>query len=376
MPDFSKHPYFTPWTDPETQITSYLLTERVAPVQRGNYFIQPSLSAGGEWLWFLPMFPPSRGKFVAAARLDPAEPEIKLFPHSLGSANPLPTESGDAAYITIERGIYRQPFDGEPEPIAELPDEIASEGYVFRIATGLTLSSDEKHFLMDARVGNRFWVCIADRHTGEVTPLESFADQHHHAYWSPHDPELFLVNRGHWLDPISGWKFSMQIRQWVMNTRRTRYEPVLPDLWFGHNCMACHEWWTPDGKINWCDYNDGIYETDVSQRCREAELIWDQPSCHGMCDPTGRYYVADENPYHRTGDRPVRVWFWDRRTGKQIAIVSKMPLPELHHSLWRPCHIDPHPHFSADGKYIIYTTTARGPVDVAITPVDEVLPKL
>ena len=33
MYDLSRHPFFKAWTDPESSVTSYILTERVAPVQ-------------------------------------------------------------------------------------------------------------------------------------------------------------------------------------------------------------------------------------------------------------------------------------------------------------------------------------------------------
>jgi hypothetical protein len=47
-----------------------------------------------------------------------------------------------------------------------------------------------------------------------------------------------------------------------------------------------------------------------------------------------------------------------------------MPPQPLPWRDFRAFHIDPHPHFSADGQWVIYTTTALGKVSVALTPVE------
>ena len=55
--------------------------------------------------------------------------------------------------------------------------------------------------------------------------------------------------------------------------------------------------------------------------------------------------------------------FFDRATGRDIDIAV-LPKPVYER---RAYHLDPHPHFSTAGDCIIYTTTARGMIDVAIT---------
>ncbi len=57
-------------------------------------------------------------------------------------------------------------------------------------------------------------------------------------------------------------------------------------------------------------------------------------------------------------------------TEKTVDIFSAMPKPKYPRSYW---HLDPHPQFTSDGKYIVSTTTVRGSVDVAITPVEELI---
>jgi hypothetical protein len=92
--------------------------------------------------------------------------------------------------------------------------------------------------------------------------------------------------------------------------------------------------------------------------------------CHGQCDSKKRFYAGDENPYHRDSERPCHVWLFDRQTGKEVAIVRNMPLPKtIARDDARSYHFDPHPHFSRDNKYVVYTTTVLDRLDVALTPV-------
>ncbi|MBO7742207.1 MAG: hypothetical protein J6S21_06595, partial [Victivallales bacterium] len=56
--DLSKHPHFTKWTDPDSGIVSYILTNRMSPVQKPMYFTNRSISPNGEYLVFYTHFPP------------------------------------------------------------------------------------------------------------------------------------------------------------------------------------------------------------------------------------------------------------------------------------------------------------------------------
>lgn len=367
--DLSAHPYFQEWTDPATGAMSYLLHERIAPLQKSPYYITPAISADGKWLWFYAAWPPSRKWYLSAVSLDPKAPEMVRIPGAEVHGNPLVLPEGDAVYLPVDESIYRVNLEGNFQEIVRLPKDLIGSRYFGRLMTGVTLSADGKHFVMDSRIGNRWLISLAEVDTGEVTPLRWFFRNHHHAYFSPTDPKMILIGQGPWNDIVTGDKGSMNIRMWLMDTELTYYEPLFGDLWFGQNCISCHEWWTASGKICWCDYKEGIYETDPAVSPRKRERIWTTPLCHAQSDPTERFYVGDQNPYHRTGDRPCRVFFFDRQTGKEVAIVSEMALPELDPRLWRPYHLDPHACFSPDGEFITYCTTVRSSVDVAVAPV-------
>ncbi|MCC5830068.1 MAG: hypothetical protein JJU36_11535 [Phycisphaeraceae bacterium] len=368
--DLTRHPYFESWRDPDSGVESFILTRRAGPFQRSNYYTTPSLSRDGRWLWFTVASPPTRSWTLAACCLDADEPRMVHFPHIVPGGNPLVLPEGDRVYVPVNESIYMQPVNGPPERVFRLPDELIANRRLDRLVTTLTMSADGRHFLLDAAIGNRWLIAVADRRTGEVTPLRWFFRNYHHAMFSPIDPDLFMIGQGPWHDPVSGEKGNIDIRMWLMDRGGTRFEPVQSDLWFNHNCESCHEWWTPDGMVNWCDYRDGVYEVDVTRPVgdRPRSLIWPRPLIHAHCCARRRLYVGDYHPYRWSEDRPCAVWFFDRKTGRELAIASAMPMPPIEPRELRAFHLDPHPQISPDGAHAIYTTSVRGAVDVAITP--------
>lgn len=366
------HPFFTKWRDPDSGVDSYLLTERVAPFQRGLYFVTPSISEDGRWLWFSAAFPPSRTWFLAVASLDPARPTLRWFPQApMAQGGPILTPAGDAVFMPIHDGVHRITADGGTTEIARLPPEWVGHRHLFAVSSNLTRSADGRHLVLDSHIGNRWLISLLELATGRVTPLRWFHHCHHHAQFSPVDPELILLGQGPWYDPITGNKGDIDIRMWLMDTKLTRYEPLFGDLWFNHNCRSCHEWWTRDGRVCWVDYDDGIYECRPSEHPRQRRLVWRRRLlCHGQCDGEARLFCADENPYEQPPEHPRRVVFFDRATGRETPIAAGLPSPPVPPDDRRSYHLDPHPHFAARDRFIVYTTTARGTVDVALTPVD------
>jgi hypothetical protein len=72
------------------------------------------------------------------------------------------------------------------------------------------------------------------------------------------------------------------------------------------------------------------------------------------------------------------VYLFDRRSGGEVALASAMPLPRLDawHGNLRSFHIDPHPHFSPDSRYVVYTGTPLGRIDVVLASVESALARL
>ena len=360
----AEHPHFTPWTDPVSGVVSYVLTERVAPVQQSFYFTNASVSADERWLWFYTAFPPGPHHTLGVVSLDPARPLLRHFPGAtFTSGSPMVAPEGDAVYFCSGAAVWRQPIEGAAELVCRLDEAWVNKRALTRLATHLTLSADGRYFLLDGQVGGHWFVGLGDRESGGVTILKEFGRHYNHAQFSPHDPALFLIAQDWWHDPISGQHFDYDHRTWLMDTAQTRFEPISPQDWYRHNTAASHEWWSADGLVCWVDYIAGVFEYDPASR--ETRKVWQGPLCHAHCDTTRRYWCADQSPYtwDRTG---CQVRFYDRERGAERSIVSELPLPPYPRSAY---HIDPHPQFSPRNSWIVYTTTVRGQVDVALTPV-------
>ncbi len=372
------HPYFTAWTDPMSGVESFVLTHRVAPMHKGWYYANPSVSADQRWFWFRAAFPPSRSWFQAVVCLDPDAPSAHLLHGShCGSGNALLTPEGDRAYVPVEDGIHLMGPGVETETVWRFPREHIGTRQFRGLCTTLTASADGRFWLLDSRVGDRWLIGLVERATGEYRLLRAFNRSHHHAMFSPTDPRLFMVSHGPGNHETTGDRFDMNVRMWLMDTELTRYEPVLPDLWFGQNSWACHEWWMADGRIAWCDYEAGVHECDpVGVYERRRRLVWPRKLIHAHADPAGRYYAGDHDPYKWSDERPCQVWFFDRQSGLDIAVASAMPTPRVEPGDRRAWHLDPHCHFTPDGQGFVWTTTVLGPCDVAITPVEGAVRRL
>lgn len=365
------HPCFEPWVDPASGITSYILSKRVAPVQQSFYFVNPCLSPDGNWLWFYAAFPPGAPKTLGVVSLDAEEPLIRHYPgDAFSSVSPMVGPESDAVYFCLGGAVWRQPLEEEPTIVASLDEAWINRRLMRRMATHLTLSADERYFLLDGDIGHHWWVGVADRHTGEVTVLKEFPRHHNHAQFSTTNPRLFLIAQDWWNDPVTGEYIPYDHRIWLMDVDQTIFEPLRPQDWYRHGSAASHEWWSKDGLICWVDYEEGAFECSLEDRV--AHKVWQGPLCHAHCDSTRRYWCADESPY-KWDSKPCQVLFYDRESGKQVAIVSAMPKPPYPRSSY---HLDPHPQFSPDGEWVVYTTTVRGMVDVALTPVEAILSRL
>jgi hypothetical protein len=55
----------------------------------------------------------------------------------------------------------------------------------------------------------------------------------------------------------------------------------------------------------------------------------------------------------------------NRDTGKVILLAEH---EERRDYVGRNYHIDPHPRFCCNDRYVVFTTTVRGEIDVAIVP--------
>lgn len=362
--DLSRHPHFTAWTDPQSGVTSYLLTEKVAPVQQTFYYTNPSISPDERWLWFMAAHPPADAVMLGVVSLDPDQPQISVFPATAFS-KPAPglSPDGQSCYYACRDSVYRVDLEGRIERVFSLKDSLAKGRQINLIACHLTVSADGRYLLLDPQIGNEWLIVIVELETGDAKTLHRFTRKYNHAQFSPWDENLLLIAQDHYHDLYTGRFYHYDHRTWLMDCSGEIFEPLTPDLRNKVNAKPCHEWWTAPGRVAWVDYDEGVFEIDL--KTRERTCIWPEPLCHAHSSPDRRFWCADQSPY-LWPETPCEVMMLDRETGRRQSIVTAMPAPPVTRGDY---HLDPHPQFSPRGSWVDYTTMVRGEVDVALCPV-------
>ncbi|MCC5849761.1 MAG: hypothetical protein JJU29_16880 [Verrucomicrobia bacterium] len=367
--DLSAHPHFQSWTNPASGVRSFLLDPVIAPIQQSFYYVNPSLTADESALWFHCAWPPARQKTLARVSLDPANPEVRHFPQAqFDTAQPLVAPDG-GVWFGVGTSIHHLSATGTTTRVFTLPEDYTRGRHLRLLATHLSLSADGTRFLLDGEIGNHWFVGTADLRTGKFTLIQEFMARHNHGQFSPVDPDTFLIAQDQHRDPVTGIFLHHTLRTWVMNTAGTRYECVNP----AHRCFpyhgACHEWWSADGWLCYIDYDQGVYE--VNLQTGERNHLWKEPVCHAHCSRDRVHWCADESPYFWK-EKPCKVLYFNRKTGKRVEIQSAMEAPCGGSSEARSLyHIDPHPQFSPRDTWIVHTATPDDRPTVALTPVSE-----
>ncbi|RPJ09559.1 MAG: hypothetical protein EHM28_01165 [Spirochaetaceae bacterium] len=362
-PDLTK--LFSPYTDPESDIVSYLLDPRIAPVQQSFYYTNHSISPDNRFLWFYCAFPPSGsrdlGRTLAVADL--SNGTITHFPETMfDNISPvIDSDTGGVYWCTRQAFFFRGPDpEAKVKMICKLPSELYGNRAIRRVATHLTFSPDRKELFFDSLSGNMSFAGTVDIASGRLSVWKHFERDVKHAQFCPTDADLVMLAQDNYNDPLTGIHSDYDDRIWLLR-RNGELKPLFPQ-----KTRVTHEWWDMDGKHIWAvnnhDQNSGpgiirIRVNDAKTECFVQGTFW-----HAK-DWKGKYLVYDRTRGIFFRGCPASVHFHNLETGKSIPILTHNP--EFHTP---PCmyHIDPHPHFSPDGSLVIYTTTVRNRVDVAV----------
>ena len=209
MFDFASSALFTPWTDPDSEVTVYLLTKKVAPVQEAFYFVNESMSQDGRYLWFYCAYPPSgsAGQGRTLGVVDFEAQEVRHFPETqFNHASPFLDAATGQVYWCMGDSIWRRGPDWQDkaEWVNGLPSEVVLNRTVSRLATHLSRSADGKEFFVDAEVGLRRVFGSLPVNGGDFQHWHTFDRNFNHAQFNPHDPDLVLFAQENHSDPITG----------------------------------------------------------------------------------------------------------------------------------------------------------------------------
>ena len=371
-------PLFTPWRDPVSGVESFILGKHVAPLQQSFYYVNPSFGDDGRFLWIYCAFPPAgnanQGRSLAV--VDLKLQEIRHFPETgfLDASPAVDPATAEAYWCTGLEIWKRGPLAGDtPALVNRFPQSLARNRRPWRIATHLTFSADRTSLNIDAEIGRQFFVGHAPLDGSDVVIWQELRRAYNHGQFSPADPDLQLINQDSAIDPVTGDCPNYENRMWLIR-RGEKAVPIFADAAASGAPMHGHEWWSADGKHVWyIHYGRGVMRVNPFAPgvagAPEPERMWASDTVsHAHTDATESYVVADCQPGVATGIS--KVIFFNRKTGREVAIVSQMPYPtdEL-----RRYHVHPHPQFCLDDRYICYTTIVLGRVDVALVSVESLV---
>lgn len=360
---------FHKWRDPKSGVESFLLEGAAAPFQQSFYYVNPSLTDNGRYYWFYCAFPPSgssnTGRSLAVA--DFWTGKIRHYPETqFLDASPLVDLTTGEIYWCSQLEIWKRGPEPESQAVRvnSFPAAIVNRRHVACLSTHLTFSADHKAVNIDAQIGREWYLGHAPLDGSPVVIWKKFDRMFHHAQFSPADPDLQLIAQDYSVDPSTGKECGVDQRLWLLR-RGEEPETLYPG---GGSEMQGHEWWSADGQRVWyVHYHHGIEYLDIRER--KPVCVWPlETVSHGHVDAAERYVVADFLPPEKPEER--RVAFYNRATGREIDIVSHLPQTPVGQEKY---HVHAHPQFCYGDRYICYTTTVRGRVDVAFVSVESLV---
>ena len=358
---------FTPYIHPESGVKSYLLTQKVAPVQEAFYFVNNSISSDGRFLWFYCAFPPggSAGQGRTLGHVDFETMQVRHFPETqFSDATPFVDPDSHDIFWGSADSIYRRgPLaKDEPRLVGSLPEEITAGRKVNHIATHLTRSCDGKELFLDACVDLQYIFGSLKIADGAYEFWHRFDRNHNHAQFSPTNPDQVLFAQENHPDPLTGLTFRITNRLWLLERGKAPRSLLREPRW------VSHEWWDSAGQHAWSVWGNQAWKVDISNGAEEY-VDWPNHCWHAHSTADNSYMVADSNDKFFRGC-PSSVGFTNRKTGRYIRIIDN---PGMSNQVGRSYHIDPHPRFILNDQYIVFTTTIRGEVDLAILPVNPLI---
>ncbi|MDA3960049.1 MAG: hypothetical protein PF961_04595 [Planctomycetota bacterium] len=361
--DLSRHPLFSPWTDPFSSVTSYLLTKRVAPVQYSLPSPYGGISKDERWLWLACVHPPNPQPSLALVHLDPADPWIRHFPQfGFSGSAPLVAPEGDAVYLASRRHVYHCTANGEHEAVCTLPGDYVAGRQLWRLSSFLSPSADGRYLLLDGLVGHHSFVALGDLASGQVQVVREFQAHHGNAQFSPSNSTELIIAQLAQRDPFTGIHIEAGLRLHRMRLDGRGYRCLTPSIPHERGSGLRFEWWTQAGAVAYVDRGNGAWTIDPDTG--KHRILWRGDFDHvDLCHR--QRYLCGDGPAERWRDKGNAVSFADSRNGACIQVDSGMLPPPYPR---RELPLSPYPRFSPQSSWLAYTSTRGGGVDLALCP--------
>ena len=265
-----------------------------------------------------------------------------------------PSRNGKYVFFTAGTSGWR--LDLDTLDACELVNfdatEMREKGMVGAAMGTTALSHDDKWWAVRSNVGKESALAIVNTGSGEYNILQR--DSIGHLQFCPDDPNLL-----YYAGPLTD-------RVWVINrdgtgNRRLYARNVEKNEWI------THETWIPGTReLAFVDWNRGVRCVNVDTGKERQVATFN--AWHAICNPNGTMMVADTNfpdigiitfdPLDEKGE-PKTVCY---PNASSIGEHWNGPFPYANGpiSVYAPQHTHPHPSFSPDGNYIVYTSDRSG----------------
>jgi len=272
-----------------------------------------------------------------------------------------------AGAITEGETAALAPRRPPPRPAGAAPDEPARGGDNY----------PDKHAMMDRRLAARLPMTLftINTRTGEYREWLHSNDWLNHFQFSPTDPTLLLFcHEGR------QWKVD---RVWLLRLDG-RSQPLLVHQRTMKMEIAVHEYWSNDGQWVWYDL-----QTPLSEDCWVAgynvydhRRIWyhvppDHWCVHYDTSPDGTLFCGDGSDpvlhYAQARDakwiflfRPELVPNQEGETSDQAGMIQagRFEAERLVNLARHDYSLEPNATFTPDGKWIVFRSNLRGPIEV------------
>jgi oligogalacturonide lyase len=210
--------------------------------------------------------------------------------------------------------------------------------------------------------------------TGEVKILYHTTDWINHFQFSPTDPMLMsFAHEGPWwlVDRVWLMKVDGKSQPMLVHTRTMKMEIANHEYWSADGQWLCYDCETPMNEVFWI----ASYNVYTGQRVW-YHLTLDQWSIHYNRSPDGTVYSGDGGePGHLGPQPPHSKWIYlfhpdpvpDLRVPPAqggLIQINTMRTEKLVSLANHSYSLEPNGNFTPDGKWIVFRSNMRGPIQV------------
>ncbi len=365
MIDLKNSKLFEAVTDAQSGVTSYILKEHVATLEKCAGTFAPMHTPDGRYYWFLCAYPPAgrlEGASFYAAVIDFAQNTVRYFkdvqPKGMPAVHPV---TGELYFATATMILKRGPKESDGIELAKLSDR----AFYSRVGISDMLSFNHDgtkltYVSFDDRrqVSTLYELTLA---TGEVAPLCQMPGYYGKALAAPDGSVLF--EKLPYSDPRTGAPIPIGMNDDGQALTMWKWEKGCEEASFvaPKYLDAAFPWFDAQGRLCYTDFIKGIIVDGEKALSRFGIR-----HAHGE---NGLYvYDVYDLPMGESGYDGCGASVYAQKGDTAVRIAS---LPALYES-GDPCVYDiaPAPRLVCNGRLIAYTTRHEGRVTLAFVPVE------